>query len=40
MKLDRDFIPLVLSDLHLDSFLRINLFEGEPSGIQLVIEFL
>ena len=40
MKLDRDFVALVLGDLNLEAFLRINLFEGEASGIQLVVEFL
>lgn len=41
MKLDRDFVPLVLNDVDLEEFLRINLFYvGDASGIQLVVEFL
>lgn len=40
IKLDRDFVPLILEDIDLKKFLRINLFQGEPSGMQLVVDFL
>ena len=40
LKLDKDFSPLILEDLNIASFIRSNLFLGDPSGIQLVIEFL
>lgn len=40
MKLDRDFVPMVLADLDLEAFLKHNLFYGDASGIALVVEFL
>ena len=40
MKLDRDFVPLVQNDLDLPMFLAVNLFDGDASGMQLVIDFL
>jgi hypothetical protein len=40
IKLDRDFVPLILEDIDLKKFLRMNLFQGEPSGMQLVVDFL
>jgi hypothetical protein len=33
LKLDRNFIPLILEDLNLEAFIRNNLFLGDPSGI-------
>ena len=40
MKLDRDFVPLVQADIDFEQFLKVNLFFGDASGIQLVVEFL
>ena len=33
IKLDRDIVPLVLNDIDLEAFLKINMFTGESSGI-------
>jgi hypothetical protein len=33
LKLDKDFSPLILEDLNIASFIRSNLFLGDPSGI-------
>lgn len=40
MKLDRDFVPLILTDLDLKQFLKSNLFFGDISGSQLVVDFM
>ena len=33
MKLDREFISLILKDINLEKFLKINLFDGDQSNI-------
>jgi len=33
LKLDKDFTPLILEDLNIASFIKSNLFLGDPSGI-------
>jgi hypothetical protein len=40
MKVDRDFVPLVLKDLNLDLFIHLNLLDSNASGISQVFEFL
>jgi hypothetical protein len=40
MKLDRDFIPLVLSEINLVKFLKYNLLDGDNSAIHIIVEFL
>ena len=40
MRLDREFVPLVLKDIDLKQFLCVNLFFGDISGSQLVVSFL
>ncbi len=40
MRLDKEFIPLVLREIDLKEFLKISLFDNENSGTQLIVEFL
>ena len=40
MKVDKDFIPLVLNDMDLETFIKINLFNSDSSGISYIFEFL
>lgn len=40
MKIDRDYVSLILADIDLKQFLRANLFFGDVSGSQLVVSFL
>jgi hypothetical protein len=40
MKIDRDYVSLILADIDLKQFLRANLFFGDASGSQLVVSFL
>lgn len=40
MKLNKEFISLILSDLDLNEFLSVNVFTGDSSGLQQSIDFL
>lgn len=40
MKVDKDFIPLILGDIDLEKFIKLNLFDQDSSGISYIFEFL
>lgn len=40
MKLSKEFVPLILQDIDLNSFLEVNMFGPTASSIQLVVDFL
>jgi hypothetical protein len=40
LKVDKDFVPLILSEIDLKNFLKINIFNTDSTGIPQVFEFL
>jgi hypothetical protein len=40
LKVDRDFVPLVLAEIDLKNFIKINIFNSDSTGISYVLEFL